>query len=110
MGRRSPGTGVGVLDRPWPGRPGSESEEPEVLARNSGVAAAAARRGDGAGSSYRAEHSMTALALTAAISTLVLLYVYVGYPLLLRLLVAIRGPRQIRRADITPRLTLIISA
>ena len=39
-----------------------------------------------------------------------LFYVYVGYLLLLRLIVRIRGARPIRHASITPPLTLIISA
>lgn len=37
-------------------------------------------------------------------------YVLVGYPLLLRAIVAIRGPRAIRQADITPSVSLVISA
>ena len=37
-------------------------------------------------------------------------YVYVGYPVLLRLLVGVRGPRAVRRQDITPRLSFVISA
>ena len=40
----------------------------------------------------------------------VLAYVLVGYPLLLRLIVAARGARRIRRADITPSLSFVISA
>jgi len=43
-------------------------------------------------------------------SVLVLAYVLVGYPLLLRLIVAIRGPRPVRRADVTPKLSFVISA
>jgi cellulose synthase/poly-beta-1,6-N-acetylglucosamine synthase-like glycosyltransferase len=39
-----------------------------------------------------------------------LAYVYVGYPLLLRLLVWLRGPRAVQRADITPPMSLVISA
>ena len=48
--------------------------------------------------------------LVLVCSVAALLYVYVGYPPLLRLLVAIRGPRRVRRADITPRVSLVISA
>jgi cellulose synthase/poly-beta-1,6-N-acetylglucosamine synthase-like glycosyltransferase len=44
------------------------------------------------------------------ISVLVLAYVVVGYPLLLRLIVAVRGPRLVRQADITPSLSFVISA
>lgn len=44
------------------------------------------------------------------ISLLVLAYVVLGYPLLLRLVVAIRGPRAVRQADITPTLSFVISA
>jgi len=44
------------------------------------------------------------------VSVLVLAYVVVGYPLLLRLIVAIRGPRHVTQADITPSLSLVISA
>ena len=48
--------------------------------------------------------------LLLAGSLAVLAYIYVGYPLLLRLLVWLRGPRLVRRADITPAMSLIISA
>ena len=44
------------------------------------------------------------------VSALVLAYVVVGYPLLLRLIVAIRGPRHVIQADITPSLSFVISA
>jgi cellulose synthase/poly-beta-1,6-N-acetylglucosamine synthase-like glycosyltransferase len=37
-------------------------------------------------------------------------YVLVGYPLLLRALVRVRGARPIARRDITPRVSLVISA
>jgi cellulose synthase/poly-beta-1,6-N-acetylglucosamine synthase-like glycosyltransferase len=37
-------------------------------------------------------------------------YVYAGYPLLLALIVRLRGARVIRRADVTPSMTLVISA
>lgn len=40
----------------------------------------------------------------------VIAYVLVGYPLLLRAIVAVRGPRLVARADITPSVTLIVSA
>lgn len=37
-------------------------------------------------------------------------YVLVGYPLLLRLIVRVRGPREVAKADITPPVSLVISA
>lgn len=40
----------------------------------------------------------------------VLSYVFVGYPQLLRLIVAIRGPRRVAKADVTPAVSLVISA
>jgi cellulose synthase/poly-beta-1,6-N-acetylglucosamine synthase-like glycosyltransferase len=44
------------------------------------------------------------------ISLAVLVYVFVGYPVLLKVLVSIRGPRRVRSADSTPSLSLVISA
>ena len=44
------------------------------------------------------------------VSVFVLAYVVAGYPLLLRLLVAVRGPRRVRQADITPPVSFVISA
>ena len=45
------------------------------------------------------------------VGSLVLLgYIYGGYLLLLQLLVWFRGPRRVRRENITPSVTLIISA
>jgi cellulose synthase/poly-beta-1,6-N-acetylglucosamine synthase-like glycosyltransferase len=44
------------------------------------------------------------------VSVAVLAYVLVGYPLLLRLVVAIRGPRPVKRRPIEPPLSLVISA
>jgi cellulose synthase/poly-beta-1,6-N-acetylglucosamine synthase-like glycosyltransferase len=43
-------------------------------------------------------------------SAVALAYVLVGYPLLLRLIVRLRGPRPIARADIAPPLSFVISA
>lgn len=40
----------------------------------------------------------------------VLFYVYAGYPALLRLILAARGPRRVTKRDILPPVTLIISA
>lgn len=48
--------------------------------------------------------------LLVAISLGALGYVYGGYLVALRLLVWVRGPRLVRRADVTPTLTLVISA
>lgn len=45
-----------------------------------------------------------------SVSIGVLAYVFVGYPLLLRLLVVLRGPRRVTQADITPPVSLVISA
>ena len=53
---------------------------------------------------------MDVLTLLLVFSLAALFYVYVGYLLLLHLIVRIRGARPIRRAPITPSLTLIISA
>jgi cellulose synthase/poly-beta-1,6-N-acetylglucosamine synthase-like glycosyltransferase len=50
----------------------------------------------------------TVLLLTCSVA--VLGYVYVGYPLLLRFLVWLRGSRRVERYDVTPRLSLLISA
>jgi cellulose synthase/poly-beta-1,6-N-acetylglucosamine synthase-like glycosyltransferase len=40
----------------------------------------------------------------------ILLYVYIGYPLVLQLIVWLRGPRPVRRGDALPRVSLVISA
>jgi cellulose synthase/poly-beta-1,6-N-acetylglucosamine synthase-like glycosyltransferase len=48
------------------------------------------------------------LVLLAAVALLA--YIYAGYPLLLRVLVWVRGARPIARKDITPSVTLVISA
>jgi cellulose synthase/poly-beta-1,6-N-acetylglucosamine synthase-like glycosyltransferase len=44
------------------------------------------------------------------LSLALLTYVYVGYPALLRVIVLVRGPRRVRQADITPPMSLVISA
>jgi cellulose synthase/poly-beta-1,6-N-acetylglucosamine synthase-like glycosyltransferase len=44
------------------------------------------------------------------VSILVLGYVVAGYPLLLRLLVRIRGAKRVRQSDITPTVSFVISA
>lgn len=51
----------------------------------------------------------TILALMSACIAVVV-YTYAGYPLLLRLLVRLRGPKAVRRTRMTPRVSLIISA
>jgi cellulose synthase/poly-beta-1,6-N-acetylglucosamine synthase-like glycosyltransferase len=43
-------------------------------------------------------------------SVAVLVYIYVGYPLALRALVLLRGARPVKRAPVTPPLSLVISA
>lgn len=48
--------------------------------------------------------------LPLGLSLLVLGYVYGGYLLLLRLVVWVRGPRPVRRQEITPTMSLVISA
>jgi cellulose synthase/poly-beta-1,6-N-acetylglucosamine synthase-like glycosyltransferase len=53
---------------------------------------------------------ITLLTVLLASSLFLLLYVYAGYPLLLRAIVALRGVRTVRKAPITPSVTLIISA
>jgi cellulose synthase/poly-beta-1,6-N-acetylglucosamine synthase-like glycosyltransferase len=45
-----------------------------------------------------------------ALSLTVLGYVYVGYPVLLQLLVRLRGARRVHQEDVTPPLSLVISA
>ena len=50
------------------------------------------------------------MVLVLLLSLAVLGYVYGGYPLLLRVVVRLRGARPVRKADITPSLTLVISA
>jgi hypothetical protein len=44
------------------------------------------------------------------VSVLILAYVVVGYPVLLRLAVAVRGARRVHQQDITPTLSFVISA
>jgi cellulose synthase/poly-beta-1,6-N-acetylglucosamine synthase-like glycosyltransferase len=44
------------------------------------------------------------------LSIIALAYVYLGYPMLLTVIVALRGPRPIARRDITPTVSLVISA
>ncbi len=53
---------------------------------------------------------MYSMLVVFILSVAILGYVYVGYPALLRLLVRIRGARPVGRADITPPLSLVISA
>ena len=40
----------------------------------------------------------------------VIAYVLVGYPLLLRAIIRVRGPLAVAKREITPRVSLIISA
>ena len=44
------------------------------------------------------------------VSFAALIYVLVGYPILLRLIVAVRGPKPVRRGDIEPSVSFVISA
>ena len=48
--------------------------------------------------------------LILCISVAALAYVYIGYPLLLDLLLLVRGPRPVGKKDITPSVSFIISA
>ena len=50
------------------------------------------------------------MVLVLLLSAAMLAYVYAGYPMCLRALVRLRGERPIRRAEITPRLSFVISA
>ena len=50
------------------------------------------------------------LVIAILASCLVVGYVFVGYPLMLALIVRVRGERPIARRDITPHVSLIISA
>jgi cellulose synthase/poly-beta-1,6-N-acetylglucosamine synthase-like glycosyltransferase len=51
------------------------------------------------------------MAKIAFVTSLVaLLYIYAGYPLILQLLVWLRGPRAVRRGDALPRVSMVISA
>jgi cellulose synthase/poly-beta-1,6-N-acetylglucosamine synthase-like glycosyltransferase len=50
------------------------------------------------------------VALVFWVSAGVLLYTYAGYPLLLWLIVRVRGARAVRRAAVEPRVSLVISA
>ncbi len=50
------------------------------------------------------------MAVLLACSVGMLAYIYVGYPLLLRLLVWARGARPVHRRDVTPSISLVISA
>jgi cellulose synthase/poly-beta-1,6-N-acetylglucosamine synthase-like glycosyltransferase len=52
--------------------------------------------------------SVLRAALASSIAALA--YVYAGYPLLLRLVVRLRGARRVETRDITPSLSLLISA
>ena len=50
------------------------------------------------------------MATLAALSLAVLVYIFVGYPLLLALIVRVRGPRPVKRGDRLPSVSLVISA
>ncbi len=53
---------------------------------------------------------MTPWAVFALVCLGALAYVFVGYPLLLRLIIHVRGPRAVAKDDITPTVSLVISA
>jgi cellulose synthase/poly-beta-1,6-N-acetylglucosamine synthase-like glycosyltransferase/peptidoglycan/xylan/chitin deacetylase (PgdA/CDA1 family) len=50
------------------------------------------------------------MATLAGLSLAILFYIYVGYPVLLALIVRVRGPRPVRRGDRLPSVSLVISA
>jgi cellulose synthase/poly-beta-1,6-N-acetylglucosamine synthase-like glycosyltransferase len=50
------------------------------------------------------------MTLVLLASAALVVYVYVGYPLCLWMLVRLRGPRRVRQAAITPPMSLVISA
>jgi cellulose synthase/poly-beta-1,6-N-acetylglucosamine synthase-like glycosyltransferase len=50
------------------------------------------------------------MSIAVGIAFVVLLYVFLGYPLLLRAVVFCRGARRVERNDSTPALSLVISA
>jgi peptidoglycan/xylan/chitin deacetylase (PgdA/CDA1 family)/glycosyltransferase involved in cell wall biosynthesis len=50
------------------------------------------------------------MATLAALSLAILVFIYAGYPLLLRAIVRIRGARPVRRGDHLPPVSLVISA
>jgi cellulose synthase/poly-beta-1,6-N-acetylglucosamine synthase-like glycosyltransferase len=53
---------------------------------------------------------MELVELTFLLSACLLAYVYFGYPLLLWLIVRVRGERRVKRADVAPPVSLVISA
>jgi cellulose synthase/poly-beta-1,6-N-acetylglucosamine synthase-like glycosyltransferase len=50
------------------------------------------------------------MATLAALSLAILVFIYVGYPLVLALVVRVRGPRPVQRGDRLPSVSLVISA
>ncbi len=50
------------------------------------------------------------MATLAALSIAILVFIYAGYPLLLALVVRVRGARPVRRGDDLPSVSLVISA
>lgn len=54
--------------------------------------------------------SATLLLVVLVACVAAIAYVLAGYPLVLRLLVWLRGPRQVAKAPVTPAVTLVISA
>ena len=50
------------------------------------------------------------MATLSVLSLTVLVYIYLGYPLLLALIVRVRGPRLVRRGNRLPPVSLVISA
>ncbi len=110
MGRRGQRAGVGILDRAWSERASTQSKEPEIRSGHTHLAAAAAQCRQCGRTTCCSQHPVTPMLSLLVASLVVLLYVYAGYPALLSLLVRVRKPRPIRRADSTPSLSMVISA
>lgn len=53
---------------------------------------------------------MLSAGIVFVLAVAALAYIYAGYPLILRLIVWLRGPRQVRQQPILPRVSLVISA
>ena len=101
---------LGILDGRRQAASQPEPLELEVWSCDQGLAAPAALGGDDAGTCDRSQHSLKVMLPLLVGSLAALIYVYVGYPLLLRALVWARGARPVRRKDIVPSLSLVISA
>jgi cellulose synthase/poly-beta-1,6-N-acetylglucosamine synthase-like glycosyltransferase len=50
------------------------------------------------------------MATLAALSLAILVFIYAGYPLLVALIVRVRGPRPVQQGDRLPHVSFVISA